>query len=226
MGALSRSSDSRMGIFTVAVAAAAATCLLFRAQDFPIASPTVSSNNPRIRTISTLSRHLRAPCTGTPPLQRRKYQRGRPVVVFAGGISEKLGDGLVDGYTVSTIKGEEETKEVVQMLANWYLEVVMDEDFATGRTKERQLLQKFKNSVAESTDEGILVAMLPKDDPKNPVLMARVRDWSVESIVLSPLVQAQKPAKSLLEALGEAAKREGVSLGLPGAEALVPFGLE
>jgi len=50
--------------------------------------------------------------------------------------------------------------------------------------------------------------MLPKDDPKNPVLMARVRDWSVESIVLSPLVQAQKPAKSLLEALGEAAKRE------------------
>ncbi|GAB5356904.1 hypothetical protein AAMO2058_000328500 [Amorphochlora amoebiformis] len=138
------------------------------------------------------------------------------------GISEVVGDVKLDGYSVKEIE-ESKRPDTVQMLANWYLEVLMDEDFATGRTKERQLLQSFKVSVSEGPEK--IFAMTSDSNPEEPVALLTVHGWQVKGIVLSPLVQAARPTQNLLQALQNNANEKGESIQLPGDAELTPFGL-
>eukprot|EP00466_Bigelowiella_natans_P019007 jgi/Bigna1/85592/estExt_fgenesh1_pg.C_50013 len=136
--------------------------------------------------------------------------------VLRAGISSHIDKAKFDGFSLQTVSVEDDAikRETVQTLANWYLEVVMDEDFATGRTKERQLLQAFKKSVENGSESEKLLMLLADDNPTEPVAMLIVEEWDVRSIVLSPLVQAQKPAKKLLSVLESAAEMQVVKRAL------------
>eukprot|EP00465_Bigelowiella_longifila_P005671 CAMPEP_0185261316 /NCGR_PEP_ID=MMETSP1359-20130426/9721_1 /TAXON_ID=552665 /ORGANISM="Bigelowiella longifila, Strain CCMP242" /LENGTH=197 /DNA_ID=CAMNT_0027847881 /DNA_START=38 /DNA_END=631 /DNA_ORIENTATION=- len=144
------------------------------------------------------------------------------------GIVSHIDKTKLDGFSLQRVPVEDDAikKETVQTLANWYLEVLMDEDFATGRTKERQLLQAFKKSVENGSESEKLLMLSADNNPTEPVVLLIVEEWDVRSIVLSPLFQAKKPAKTLLSVLQSVAEMQGTSLELPAQEALIPFGLE